>query len=86
MVEALARAGCPAPACGTVTVVRQLGCDRQVAILVDLADALRDPRENILIQPDDAIVFPGCKDCGADKGKPRPVRPRIWHGPRPWQR
>jgi hypothetical protein len=64
VVDALARVLCPAPGCGWVTVLRKLGCDRQVPIRVDLAEALRDPRENILILPGDVIVLPGC---GAEK-------------------
>ncbi|MDB5313290.1 MAG: sugar transporter substrate-binding protein [Gemmataceae bacterium] len=84
VVEALTRAACPAPACGMVTLVRQVGCGRQVPILVDLAEALRDSRENILVQPGDVIVLPGCKDCAAGKCKLHPVRPRIKLGPRPW--
>jgi len=57
----------------------------QVPILVDLAEALRDPRENILVQPGDTIVLPGCRDCAAGKCKLHPVRPRIWHGPGKWK-
>jgi len=85
VVEALARVSCPTPACGLVTVLRPVGCSRQVPILVDLAEALRDPRENILVQPGDTIVLPGCKDCAAGKCKLHPVRPRIWHGPGKWK-
>lgn len=84
VVEALARASCPAPACGTVTVERQLGCSRSISILVDLADARRDPRENILILPGDVIVLPGCKDCPAGKCSLHPLRPRVRLGPHGW--
>src|SRR6185312_13887017 len=42
ILDALAKALCPTPACGTVTVLRPIGCSRQIAILVDLADAVRD--------------------------------------------
>lgn len=57
VLEAVARAGCPAPACGAVTVVRPVGCTRTVSILVDLAVAVTDPRENIAILPGDTIVL-----------------------------
>ena len=71
VIDALAKAVCPTPDCGWVTVVRGVGCGRQVPIKVDLAEALRDPRENILIQPGDVIVLPGCghgkgHGCGGD--------------------
>ncbi|HEX4612848.1 MAG TPA: polysaccharide biosynthesis/export family protein, partial [Urbifossiella sp.] len=88
VVEALSRAGCPAPACGVVTVVRKLGCDRQLPIRVNLAEALRDPRENILILPGDTIVLPGAHGCGAGACPPHrwfklpgwfsPLGPRGW--------
>jgi protein involved in polysaccharide export with SLBB domain len=68
VVEALSRAGCPAPACGWVTVLRKLGCDRQLPIRVDLAEALRDPRENILILPGDTIVLPAAHGHGCHTG------------------
>jgi protein involved in polysaccharide export with SLBB domain len=84
IVDALAKASCPAPACGTVTVERKVGCNRQISILVDLAEALRDPRENILVLPGDVIVLPGCKDCAAGHCLLHPVRPRIWLGPHRW--
>ena len=94
VVEALSRAGCPAPACGWVTVVRKLGCDRQLPIRVDLAEALRDPRENILILPGDTLVLPaahGGHGCGSPCGVKCP--PHHWFrlpgwfsplGPRGW--
>jgi protein involved in polysaccharide export with SLBB domain len=94
VVEALSRAGCPAPACGWVTVLRKLGCDRQLAIRVDLAEALRDPRENILILPGDTLVLPaahGGPGCGSPCGAKCP--PHRWFtlpgwlsplGPRAW--
>jgi protein involved in polysaccharide export with SLBB domain len=63
IIEALAKATCPTPDCGAVTVMRSVGCRRQVAIRVDLHEALRDPRENILILPGDVIVLPGCGPC-----------------------
>ena len=40
-----------------VTVVRRLPCQQEVRIRVDLNQAFRDPRENILIQPGDIIVL-----------------------------
>lgn len=83
ILDALAKAMCPAPACGTVTILRPVGCQRHVPILVDLDEALRDPRENVLILPGDTIVLPGCKDCGPKDKKP--FRPRIWLGPGKWK-
>ena len=82
ILDALAKALCPTPACGTVTVLRPIGCSRQIAILVDLADAVRDRRENILVLPGDTILLPGCKDCGPKEKK---FRPRIWFGPGHWK-
>ncbi|MFO0795891.1 MAG: polysaccharide biosynthesis/export family protein [Gemmataceae bacterium] len=94
VVEALSRAGCPAPACGWVTVVRKLGCDRTLPIRVDLAEALRDPRENILVLPGDTLVLPaahGHGGCGSPCGTKCP--PHHWFklpgwlsplGPRSW--
>lgn len=82
VLEALSKAMCPAPACGPVTILRPVGTQRQVPILVDLDEATRDPRENVLILPGDTIVLPGCKDCGP---KAKPFRPRIWFGPGKWK-
>ncbi len=96
VVEALSRAGCPAPACGWVTVLRKLGCDRQLPIRVDLAEALRDPRENILILPGDTLVLPGAHGghgCGTDSCGTTKCPPHRWLklpgwfsplGPRSW--
>lgn len=67
IVEALAKSTCPTPDCGPVTVLRKVGCGRQVPIQVDLAEALRDPRENILILPGDVIVLPNCGGCKMGK-------------------
>ena len=83
ILEALSKAMCPAPACGPVTILRPVGCTRQVPILVDLGEALRDPRENVLLMAGDTIVLPGCKDCGP-KAKSS-FRPRIWLGPGKWK-
>lgn len=82
ILEALSKAMCPAPACGPATILRPVGTQRQVPILVDLDEATRDPRENVLILPGDTIVLPGCKDCGP---KDKPFRPRIWFGPGKWK-
>ncbi len=82
ILEALSKAMCPAPACGFATVLRPIGCTRQLPILVDLAEATRDPRENIFILPGDIIVLPGCKDCGP-KGKH--FRPHLGLGPWKWK-
>jgi len=91
IIDALARATCPTPDCGAVTVLRQVGCRRQLPIRVDLHEALRDTRENILILPGDVIVLPGCGHDGAGCGLGRcwAMRFRLpgWFspiGPRPW--
>jgi protein involved in polysaccharide export with SLBB domain len=81
ILDALSKAMCPAPACGPVTVLRPVGCQRQVPILVDLSDAVRDPRENILILPGDTIVLPGCKECGP---KDKKLHLHIRLGPKKW--
>jgi protein involved in polysaccharide export with SLBB domain len=47
--------GTPSPT--LVTVVRKLPNGQQFPIRVDVARAFRDPRERILIQPDDIIVM-----------------------------
>jgi protein involved in polysaccharide export with SLBB domain len=47
--------GNPSPS--LVTVIRQLPGQQQVRIRVNLNEAFRDPRENILIQPGDVIVL-----------------------------
>jgi len=84
VVGALAQATCPTPACGWVTVLRSAGCGRQVPIKVDLAEALRDPRENILVLPGDVIVLPGCGPgkCGGPRsplpGWLTPCGPHRW--------
>lgn len=83
ILDALARALCPAPSCGTVTVLRPVGCSRQIAIRVDLGEAVRDHRENILVLPGDTIVLPGCKECGPKEKK---FRPRLWLGPGRWKK
>jgi protein involved in polysaccharide export with SLBB domain len=81
VLEALSKAMCPAPACGPVTILRPVGTQRQVPILVDLDEAARDPRENVLVLPGDTLVLPGCKDHGP---RQTPFRPRIWLGPKTW--
>jgi protein involved in polysaccharide export with SLBB domain len=43
---------------GWVTVKRRLPNGQQIPIRVDLAEATRDQRENIIIQPGDLIVLP----------------------------
>jgi len=46
------------PTCGQVTVIRRPACTQgEIRIRVDLAEAFRDPRENILIHPGDVIVM-----------------------------
>lgn len=45
------------PNASLVSVLRQLPEGRQLVIRVDLNKALRDPRERILVQPGDFIVF-----------------------------
>lgn len=47
------------PLCGQVTVIRRPACAQgEIRIRVDLAEAFRDTRENILILPGDVIVMP----------------------------
>jgi protein involved in polysaccharide export with SLBB domain len=48
--------GCPACEGRTAIVVRKVPCGGQIPIRVDLERALTDPRERILIQPDDLII------------------------------
>jgi hypothetical protein len=48
--------GCCRSAPSRVTVLRRLGCGQQLAIRVDLNEALRDPRENIPVWPGDMIL------------------------------
>lgn len=47
--------GSPSPS--LINVLRQMPDGQQINIRVDLARALRDPRENILILPDDRIIM-----------------------------
>jgi protein involved in polysaccharide export with SLBB domain len=47
--------GNPSPS--LLTVIRKLPGDTQVAIRVDLNQALQDPRENILIGPNDMLIL-----------------------------
>lgn len=47
--------GNPSPS--LVTVVRKLPCQQEIRIRVNLNEAFRDARENILIQPGDIIVM-----------------------------
>jgi hypothetical protein len=51
--------GCCRTAPSRVTVLRRLSCGRQLAIRVDLNEALRDPRENIPIWPGDMLLTTG---------------------------
>ena len=45
------------PSASLVTVVRRLPNNQQVLIRVDLNEAFRDMRENIIVQPGDVIVM-----------------------------
>ena len=47
--------GSPSPS--LLTVLRKTRCNGQLAIKVDLNRAVRDPRENILVQPGDVLVL-----------------------------
>lgn len=49
--------GMGAPSPKLLTVVRRTADGRQVPIRVDLHRALRDPRENIIIQPSDILIL-----------------------------
>ncbi len=54
---ALLPSGTGGPSPSLVTVLRKVpGCG-QIAIRVDLNKALRDPRENIIIQPQDVVIL-----------------------------
>ncbi len=48
------QASCSSPS--RVTIIRRVSCGQQLAIRVDLKEALRDPRENIPIWPNDMIL------------------------------
>jgi protein involved in polysaccharide export with SLBB domain len=50
-------AGLGNPSPSLVTVVRRLPGNREFVIRVDIDRALRDPRENILVQPEDILVM-----------------------------
>ncbi|MEM8943651.1 MAG: polysaccharide biosynthesis/export family protein [Planctomycetota bacterium] len=54
---ALVGAGVGNPSPSLLTVLRKMPSGGQLAIRVDLNDALRDPRENILIQADDVLLL-----------------------------
>ena len=49
--------GVGAPSPSLLTILRRLPDGRQVPIRVDLNDAMRDPRENILVQSGDILVL-----------------------------
>ena len=49
--------GLGAPSPSLVSIVRRMPGNREFTIRVDLDRALRDPRENVLIQPDDILVM-----------------------------
>ena len=54
---ALIGAGIGNPSPSLLTVLRKTPLNGQVAIRVDLTEALRDPRENILVQADDVLLL-----------------------------
>jgi protein involved in polysaccharide export with SLBB domain len=56
-VGSAVQAGIGNPNPSLVTVVRRLPNEQQILIRVDLNDAYRDMRENILIQPGDIVVL-----------------------------
>ena len=49
-------AGCLHTSATRATVIRRLCTGQQLAIRVDLKEALRDPRENIPVWPGDTIL------------------------------
>ncbi|MBY0514949.1 MAG: polysaccharide biosynthesis/export family protein [Gemmataceae bacterium] len=63
VIEAITRVNGPLIEKGVVTVVRRLPGPRELRIRVDLDEAFRDPRENILVQPGDILVLQK-KKCG----------------------
>jgi hypothetical protein len=50
-------AGIAHPNTGLVTILRRLPNGQQLPIRVDLNEAFRDQRENILVQPGDLLVL-----------------------------
>jgi hypothetical protein len=54
---AVIQSGVGNPSPSQLSIVRKTPNDGQVVIRVDLNDALRDPRENILIQDGDVLVL-----------------------------
>ncbi len=54
---ALVGAGVGSPSPSLLTVLRKTPSGGQIAIRVDLNEALRDPRENILVQAEDVLIL-----------------------------
>lgn len=54
---AIVGGGIGGPSPSLASVLRKLPDGRQINIRVDLNDAFRDPRENLLVMPDDLIVL-----------------------------
>jgi protein involved in polysaccharide export with SLBB domain len=67
VIEAIGRVHGPLIERGVVTVVRRVSAEREIRIRVDLDEAFRDPRENILVQPGDILVLQkkACECCCA---------------------
>ena len=59
---AIVGAGIGNPSPSQLSVLRQLPHGQQVNILVDLNEALRDPRQNILVQADDILLLQENRD------------------------
>lgn len=70
VIEAIGKVHGPLIEGGVVTVVRRVSSEREIRIRVDLDDAFRDPRENILVLPGDILVLQKklCRPCGALPG------------------
>ena len=45
------------PSASRLLILRQVGCNRQMTVEVDLYKALRFPHENILVQPSDMLIL-----------------------------
>ncbi len=55
------------PSASRLLILRQVGCNQQMTVEVDLYKALRYPHENILVQPSDMLIlqYTPCEAVGA---------------------
>lgn len=82
VIEAISVVHGPLIEGGIVTVVRRVSNEREIRIRVDLDEAFRDPRENILVHPGDILVLQR-KLCRTGCGVPGLPLPRLGWWPRP---